>query len=188
MDRDDKKPLIRWRDSGSEAFVWAVKGYRPPENFYNRRHELAGADLYVAYYQTNKLEHWDANPEAHKKLLKLPHKLKYDRRMKLEGKTFYWEIDRGTEELDVIRGKVKAYQNFAASVDFWFYVIFTIKATRRGTIEERCDDIIGVIQDCGTKGFQFLVARHDDIVNDPLGKVFVPANKPDGFVALSQLS
>lgn len=190
--RSDDNPnglLTRFREHPSEQYLYAYHPYRFPENFFNRKHEIACGDIYVAYKVTGKVKHWDAEPEAHKKLLGLSHKLKYDRRMLLtfNDAPIYWEVDRGTEDLEVIAGKVKAYQMFHKSVNFRFYVIFTVKDTRYGTIEERCEDIVNTIAECDTPGFQFLVARHSDVVKNPMGKVFLPVNKPDGFLSLDEL-
>lgn len=182
--------LTRFREHPSEQYLYAYHPYRFPENYFNRKHEIACGDIYVAYKVAEVLKHWDAEPEAHKKLLGLTDKLKYDRRMltTFNDSPFYWEVDRGTEDLDVITAKVKAYQKFGQQVDFRFYVIFTVKDTRYGTINERCEDIINVIAECETVGFQFLVARHADVVKNPMGQVFLAANRPDRFMSLSELT
>lgn len=191
----------RHRDHASEQYAWfrtltkeekkaGVREPYVPENFYNRRHEFACADVYVAYKKTGLLEprNWDAEWMVHQKDLGLKFRFNYDRRMQLYGKNFYWEIDRGSENLETIEEKIHKYKQVSNSVDYWFYVIFTVAHNRRRTIDDRCEDIVNVIQQQNTKRYQFLVARQPDVLADPLGKVFVPAADPTSFLSLQELT
>jgi hypothetical protein len=180
--------IKRDRHHNNEPYFFFLSNERFSDNFFNKHHERACADIYVAYKTTGLMEGWDDNWKDHTKEYGLKFNLRYDRRMRYKGQTFYWELDRGQEDLETIEGKVKKYQKFLNETQHIFFIIFVVESTRYKTIEERCEDITNVIASQNTKGFQFLVARHADVIENPLGSVFLPVNAPDQFISLDQLS
>lgn len=150
-----------------------------PENFYNRKHELAIADLFVAYYP--HITHWDTKWGVYEiERLNIPmFKVFYDARMVLNGNVILWEVDNGTEDLaKQVSPKVDKYIALSnAYPSLRFTVIFTMSKYRRMNLSKRSHDLLEALASV-KRGNQFLVAKHGELVADPFGKTLVSPLDP----------
>lgn len=166
--------------------LWSLPGRKQPINWYSRKHEIDAADLFVALARTGKLQHWDvgwADTESHF----AQHRVNYDRRAEIEGvrHVVFFEVDRGTEDLDTIRRKVDKYIGLqTAYPDEHFMVLFTVQGYRWTDARSRCDDINKVLHSV-KRGNQFLTTPHIAFIADPLGEVVIPPHHPDRLLRLT---
>lgn len=122
----------------------------------------------------------------------------YDARMKKWNTIFYWEVDRGTEEMEILYDKVDKYIAFSNKYfTDKFHVIFTLQYFRFGEeqsdtqrlkkLKERSNLLLDYLA-TKHRGNQFLVAWHDQVIATPYGAVFVSPLAPATPVALEALS
>lgn len=141
------------------------------------QHELAAANIYVAYQTTGKLEQWHAEP--HEEYLSIG--LKPDRASVIGGRIVFWEVDRGTEVLAVIRAKVERYiQLSRLHPERRFYVAFSAPKGRAKSI------LLDVLLDF-RRGNQFLACDHSRVVAAPLEAVFAGPVDPAQALSLADL-
>lgn len=170
-----------------EAHLWALPKVDLPTNFWNRQHEVDCGDLFVSYFNSagpKRLTHWDAYWDEEEKKGK---RVFYDRRMVLDDKVLLVEVDRGTEELDRFEDKIRKYISYSAShPDDWFYVLITVQGYR-STAELRIQHILDILKRKNVHAFQYLVAPHEAVLADPLGKVWAIWKDPTPHLSLSDL-
>jgi len=143
----------------------------------SHEHERAAADLYVTYQLASMIKFWESVPAD--EYLELG--LKPDRASTLEGRIIFWEVDKGTETLNVIRKKVERYIELSKlHPNNRFYVIFT--ATR-----ERARSILLDVLPAYKRGDQFLVAEHRSVVERPTEAVFVSPKDPNKWLSIYDL-
>jgi hypothetical protein len=134
----------------------ATRGLQEPKY----KHEVGAADLFVAYYPHLRGNgSWSYEPAVLKD--------RADRGMRLFGKTFYFEVDRGTEPPAEIAAKLDNYIRYAQATGERFHVIFSLmdgkeKAHNRG------NKLIPLLKEC-RRGNQFLLAHQQRLIDDPLG-------------------
>ena len=143
----------------------------------NHEHERACADLYVTYSLTWNVRFWELMP--HPEYIELG--LKPDRVSNIDARIVFWEVDRGTETLAVIRRKVERYIELSRlHRDRKFYVIFTATRGRAKSI------LLDVLPDF-RRGNQFLVAEHQAVVERPYDAVFVSPLDPTKWLSIPAL-
>jgi hypothetical protein len=124
------------------------------------QHETAAADLFVSLYSHLKGGSWSYEPFILKE--------RADRGMRLAGKTFYFEVDRGTESLREIEAKLDNYISYARHSGERFHVVFALLDGKQ-TAHRRGEDLIPLLQ--GKKrGNQLLLVHLKRLAEDPLGK------------------
>jgi hypothetical protein len=123
------------------------------------------------------------------KALNLKHyKVKYDARMVLNGRVYLLEVDRGSEDLEQLTHKIRKYVAFADSLPSEsFQVVFTLQKYRRMHFGNRADAVIDLLARQKRRNM-FVVARHSDVLADPLGPVFVSPLDPTKKQHLSELT
>src|ERR1019366_5538265 len=123
-----REQIKRWRDHASESYLFCLPEVDIPTNFYNRQHEIDCGDLFVAYFNTGKLQYWDALWQEDEKGIKDNYRVWYDRRFQLDDKLFFLEVDRGTEDLDAFETKIKKYLKLAQDHQgVNWYVLITVQ-------------------------------------------------------------
>ncbi len=166
--------IQQFRNHNNEPFVWYLPDNSPPpNNWFSRQHEIDIGDLFVAYYE--HLTHWDTKwTDYEKQTFDIPrYRVHYDARMVLGGKVYLWEVDRGTEEIDVqLDPKVDKYIALSHTLPYGaFQVLFTLQKYRRMNFKERVGQFVEMLQE-KKRGNQFLFAQHSEVLADPLGQVF----------------
>lgn len=141
------------------------------------QHELAAANLYVAYETTGKLEQWYTEP--HEEYLSIG--LKPDRASVIDGRIVFWEVDRGTEILAVIREKVERYIRLSQlHPERRFYVVFSAPKGRAKSI------LLDVLTDF-RRGNQFLACDQARVTATPLEPVFAGPVDPAQPISIADL-
>lgn len=182
------KEIHRDREHNNQPYLWMLPGITFPQNFYTQRHEIDIADLFVTYYP--HVTHWDTEwGELERTKLNIPHyRVNYDARMVLHGRVYLWEVDRGSEDLEQLASKVKKYLAFADSLPGeLFQVVFTLQKYRRMHFGHRADAVIDLLARQKRRNM-FVVAKHVDVLADPLGGVFVSPLEPMSKRHLSELT
>lgn len=175
------------RKSKWEPTLWSLPGYKQPISSAFRQHYIDTTNIAAAYWP---LQHWDekwleedyANYDINNKVPM------YDARMKKWDAIMYWEVDRGTEEMEDLFEKVDKYIDFSDRYyEDRFHVIFTLQYFRFGEdqdpaqrlkkLRERSDELLDYLID-KKRGNQFLIAWHDHILADPYGSVYVSPLDP----------
>lgn len=188
MEKD--KEIHRDREHNNQPYMWMLPGMTFPQNFYTRTHELDVADLFVACYP--HVTHWDSEWGAtEREALNIPHyRVNYDARMVLNGRLYLWEVDRGSEDFEQLEAKVKKYVAFSDSLGAEaapFQVIFTLQKYRRMSLNNRAHRLLELLASKKRRN-QFLVAKHREVLTDPLGAVYVSPTDPENRNALSDLT
>jgi len=139
-------------------------------------HEHAGADLFVKYYR--HLEAWSYEPilfydPATKK------NVRADRGMKLGGKTYFFEVDRDTENIGEIRKKIDNYIQYGYETNERFHVIFDVAVDDLDQANKRLKDEIGKYLDTIHRGNQFCATFHtlltESDITEPV--IFTPSGR-----------
>jgi hypothetical protein len=178
----------RDRDHNNQPFIWMLPGVVFPQNFYTQRHELDVADLFVALYR--HVSHWDTEwGTLERETLRIPqYKVNYDARMVLNGRVYLWEVDRGTEDFEQLFEKVNKYIRFAESLQTEsFQVVFTMQKYRRQHFGRRVDEFLKFLASKKHRNM-FLVAKHGEVLTDPLGAAYVSPLDPLVKRHLSELT
>jgi hypothetical protein len=138
-------------------------------------HEVAAADLFVHYYPY--LEAWSYepilfyDPQTKKNV-------RADRGMKLDGKTFFFEVDRDTENFSIIQKKIDDYIRYGRETETRFHVIFDIYVDEfeRGQARLRK---IGEYLDTLHRGNQFALCYHTTVTNSDVSEavIFTPSGR-----------
>lgn len=186
MEKD--KEIHSDREHNNQPKVWMLPGVDYPQNFYTRAHELDVAALFVACYP--HVTHWDSQwGELEKETLNIPHyKVNYDARMVLNGRVYLWEVDRGTEDFDQLFAKVDKYIQFSKSLPpDSFQVIFTMQKYRRSKVKNRANKLLEYLASKKHRN-QFLVVMHDEVLENPLGAVYVSPLNPMAKCLLASLT
>lgn len=131
----------------------ATKGLQEPKY----KHEVGAADLFVAFH--SHMGQWAYEPQVLKE--------RADRGVRLFGKTFYFEVDRGTEPPAEIAAKLDNYVRYAIESGERFHVIFALMDGKE-TAHNRGNKLIPLLRE-RKRGNQFLLAHHARLVNEPLG-------------------
>lgn len=134
------------------------------------KHEVGAADFFAAFYPYLREQSggWSYEPPILKD--------RADRGMRIFGKTFYLEIDRGTEPASEINAKLDNYIRYDQDSGEPFHVIFVLMDGKKPA-QRRGDEIIQFILE-RQRGNQFLIASHARLIQDPLGELlFSPTNE-----------
>lgn len=183
------KELEKFREHNNEPYVWHLPtNPPPPHNWYSRKHEIDVGDLFVTYYPY--ITHWDTKwGQLEKEKLNIPrYRVHYDARMVLDGRVYLWEVDRGTEDIDVqLEDKIDKYIDFAHSLPYGaFQVLITLQKYRRMNLTNRAGRVAALLAE-KKRGYQFLFALHEQVIANPLGPVFgspLAPEVPDTLQAL----
>ena len=94
--------------------------------------------------------------------------IRFDRKLIYKKKTFFFEVERGTQPIDTIEKKIKNYSHLQGS----FNVIFTVQdyqdAHRFKSSQSQGEKILELLSKY-KRGNQFLVTPHKAFLSDPLG-------------------
>jgi hypothetical protein len=163
----DKKitnpPLIKCQQFGTGIADWFMlprtRGLQEPKY----KHEVGAADLFTALYPHLVAQGgaWSYEPVI------LDNRA--DRGMRLFGKTFYFEVDRGTEAPREIEEKLDRYIRYSQKSGETFHVIFALMDGKESA-QSRGDKLIPLLQE-RRRGNQFLLASHARLEEDPLGRL-----------------
>jgi len=169
---------------------WCLKG-RPAPSKWNWQHEVDAGNLMIAFRNTDLLISWDAKWDAdeYREFAK-KHGVNYDRRMQLEGvsQLVFIEVDRGNEDLGVLREKVQKYIRLAQSFPGDpFVVIFTLQARLSSNLAERANSVLERVLKPFGRGKQFVIAPHEMLLRDPMGKVLVSYSDPSSSFSVLDL-
>lgn len=174
-----------WMLSPTQARAAGRPAVTCPDNFYNRKHEIAVADLFVRYFP--HVTHWDNRWLGTEEQFK-SFGLYYDARMVIDGKLVFWEVDRGTE--DLAKQVIPKVEKYVALSEAYprdrFAVCFTFERYRRQDLNRRINDVLFALSGF-RRGDQFLVAKHAEACADPLGAVFVSPKDPTSKQPLLKL-
>lgn len=182
--------VTRFRDHEGQAYVHMLTNpnLKLRGNWYNRQHELSCADVFISLYHTGRLEHWDyrwtKQEEDYYGIKRL--KVYYDRKFVVDGKVFFLEVDRGTEDPEQLEDKIRKYKDFSTNFpDEWFYVLFAVQGSRYYKLSERLKWIMKLL-DKHTPGKQFLVTEQQLAEQNPLGEIYISAqdSKPTSILSL----
>lgn len=191
-------------------WIWTLPKVRVLTQYFNLQHELDCADLFVKYFAgiTDWDNGWTDGEYEEYRVKDLG--VHYDRRMVYKGRTYLWEVDRGTEPLGVepqkikgkidffrdgdkktLREKIANYMRFSRVHSYRFTVLFTVQDWRYGgydeeRTEQRVIDLHRMLKDADGKN-HFLVADHRELLLDPQGKHFLYYKYPD-LLSLEDLS
>lgn len=169
------KPTLKLKDFGigNQADWFMLTGTDISNKSY--WHEVAGADLFVKYYP--HLEAWSYEPilfydPATKK------NVRADRGMKYSGKTFFFEVDRDTENIGIIKQKIDYYIRYGHETNQRFHVIFDVAVDDLEKANKRLREI-GEYLDTIHRGNQFCVSFHTLLteisVTEPV--IFTPSGR-----------
>jgi hypothetical protein len=138
-------------------------------------HEVAGADLFVKYY--SYMEAWSYEPPLFYDP-ETKNNVRADRGLKMYGKTFFFEVDRDTENIGVIKKKIDDYIRYGRETGDRFHVIFDVvldevKKTNLRTRE------IGEYLDTIHRGNQFCLSSHTLLTNSDVDEpvIFTPSGQ-----------
>jgi len=128
-----------------------------PRNAKYYSHEVACADLFVAYHPY--MDAWAYEPSVGA--------IRADRGMQLAGKTFYFEVDRAKENMSDIEAKIEAYiahyyelrRRYNDETKARFHVIFDVVNPKQKVVQKRIEDI-GKMLDRYKRSNQFAVSSH----------------------------
>lgn len=181
------------RSSEYEPRLWSLPGVKKPISPQFRQHYIDTVNVLTKYWP---VQHWDEawlEDEPYDKALPM-----YDARMKKWDRVFYWEIDRGTEDIEELFEKVHRYVYFSNNnPDHKFHVCFTMQYFRFGPdqdeaqrlkkLKERSNQLLAFLAE-QRRGNQFLVAWHDHVLADPYGSIFVSPLDPSRASSLEALT
>ena len=137
-------------------------------------HEKAGADLFVSFYP--HIKRWAYEPFINS--------MRADRGMQSKnGLTIYFEVDRLTENIQVLKDKVGNYIRYSDKTRERFHVIFAFVGAREN-VRKRGDKIIPYLH-AQRRGDQFLIVNHEKLITDPCGQVLYSPR--DEILSLSML-
>lgn len=177
-------------DNRIEPDLWSLKGARQPSNWYNRDHEIDCADLFISYKNTNQLAYWASRWEPEElHPFGETFSVYFDRRMELEDvdQVFFFEVDRGTEDLDTVKRKVEKYVALSNHlVGQGMTILFTVQGYRWTTSQTRLSRILSILRDA-RRGNQFLIAPHEEVLANPLGKVWISPVDGETKICLNDL-
>lgn len=185
------------RKSEYEAALWSLPGIKKPIGAQFREHYIDTTNLLVKYWEP---QHWDEKwMEEDFQTYTIDQTVPmYDARMKKWNTVFYWEVDRGTEEMEELFEKVNKYIKLSNKhPNDKFHVIFTMQYFRFGidqSPEQRLkklrDRSYELVEYLGAKkrGNQFLVAWHDQVIADPYGPVFISPLNPNVPISLESVT
>jgi hypothetical protein len=134
------------------------------------KHEVGAADLFVAFYPALREQggKWGYEPAILRE--------RADRAMMLFNKTFYLEVDRGTEPLSEIATKLDNYIRYSHETGERFHVVFALMDGKE-TAQARGNKLIPLLRE-RRRGNQFLLCNHNRLVADPLGRLlYSPTNE-----------
>jgi AAA+ ATPase superfamily predicted ATPase len=162
--------LIKCQSFSTSIADWfmlpSTRGLQEPKY----KHEVGAADLFTAFYPYLREESgkWGYEPQILKE--------RADRAMRLFSKTFYFEVDRGTEPPSEIYSKLDNYIRYAQETGERFHVIFALMDGKKPA-QKRGEEIIQFLVE-RQRGNQFLIASHARLIQDPLGELlFSPKNE-----------
>lgn len=180
-----------YREHPQQAYLWSVKGTKAPANYYNRQHDEAVGDLFVAFYNATHGElYWDVRwPDDDKQDYEINrYGVNYDARMHYRDKVYFWEIERSTKDITGERSletKIEKYIRFSnAFHQDKFTVLITIQGYRHIKALDRLKETLAMLME-KRRGHQFLVGLHERVMADPLGPVFVSPSDPAKAISLA---
>ncbi len=123
-------------------------------------HEEAGGDLFVAFKP--HIKRW-----AHEPFI---NSMRADRGAQFnDGLTIYFEVDRITENLPVLKDKIDNYILYSNETSERFHVVFAFVGSQE-SVRERGYKLIPYLES-KRRGDQFLIVNHEKLISDPLGQV-----------------
>jgi hypothetical protein len=124
-------------------------------------HEVAGADLFVAYF--NYASKWFVEYKVKDD--------RADRGMDIFDKLIFFENDMGTENIQVLFDKVENAISYTEETKKRCYFIYTFSGDQK-KIEERGKKLLLYLAN-KRRGDQFTVTNHSRLISDPLGEMLV---------------
>ena len=168
------KPSLKVKDFGIGQADWFMLTSTDVSNK-SYPHEVAGADLFVKYYPY--MEAWSYepllffDPTSRKNV-------RADRGLKMKGKTYFFEVDRDTENIGVIQKKVDQYIQYGRETGERFHGIFDVVLDDITKTNLRSEEI-GRYLETIHRGNQFCVAAHSRLtatqVDEPV--IFTPSGQ-----------
>jgi hypothetical protein len=204
MPRLEKKGLVKRHPKVSKYLptIWSHPGLKDIKTIDDKQHELDCMDLYVAFWKSfpDGMQYWDWRwqpDERHSYETYKKDGFNFDARMKYKGDWFFLEVDRGTKTLEQLEDQVMGYILFSKKVpEPYFRVIFTLQFERYGftysaaekhkQVNKRARFLLELFDKHKT-GERFLVARHAEVLTDPLGPVLVSPLDPSKPKAIDNL-
>jgi hypothetical protein len=164
----------------------------PPSNFYNRDHEVDVGNVFVAVAKTRKLERWTVGWDKDEKKRFGIYGVNYDACLEwdpdITDQVIFIEVDRGTEDMDTLKEKVRKYTKLAdANPHSPFVVIFTIQGRDGAPVKPRGEKILREVLAPAKRGNLFLASPHKAFLLDPLGPVLIPPYQQDTLLSFSDL-
>jgi hypothetical protein len=137
-------------------------------NRFTYKHTNDCADIYLSLLFTSEDFEWSFEGNEGD--------IRFDRRLIFNGKTFYFEIERGTQGIEIITEKVRRYCQLPNSP----HVVFTVQdyedTHRFKSAKDQGQKILELLTTF-RRGNQFLVTPHQSFVADPFGdRLISPLN------------
>lgn len=175
-----KQNLLKSKSYGlGKDYFWSLRkhpvisdlGYEPPRaevHAFKYEHEKQCAEVFVSLALTEKLYDW----QGHKRISKgiIP-----DRIANLENRTFYLEIERGTQ--DKIVQKTENYRRFWRETKSDFYVLYLVKD------EKTLEDAVRKLEAINASD-HYLVGVFSEFTDEPLKAILTGTQRS---VSLSEL-
>ncbi|HEX8266952.1 MAG TPA: hypothetical protein VF596_16235 [Pyrinomonadaceae bacterium] len=154
-----RKEIKCWYiDVGADWFLLNSTPKKKKSKYY---HEVAAADLFVAYFN-----------HASKWFVEYPIKDDWtDRGMDIFEKRIYFEVDMCTENIQVLYDKIENAIAYSEETKKRCYFIYTFLGEQK-KIEERGKKLLLYLA-TKRRGDQFTIANHPRLIADPFGEVLI---------------
>lgn len=182
-----------------EPNCWALPGTKEVSPEF-KAHELDITDLFKTFWRVQPSLYWDQRWQADELVEYGIHKkdsFLFDARMNFRGVWVFWEVNRGSKSPDQLRDQVKGYADFSKRYpEYRFHVIWTLNFDKAGLTvsDDRRKEVIArdarvLLSEFAEyrRGEQFLVARHHDVLKDPLGDHLVSSLDPTKPFSIEKL-
>lgn len=174
----DRELIVFRAREQSYPNLYAAPGTRKPINDRNLYgHEMDCADVFVALKRIygTRLVRWERDMDKYRKREFSKFGVRPDRIFEIEdnNQVFFLEVDRGTEDLDIIIEKLEGYTALSNHYHTQpLTVLFTAQAYRYyNNDQDRLDDLVDCFKKA-SRGNQFIGAIHDHFVEDPTAAVW----------------
>lgn len=165
MEKDKEVKRQQFTFSGD----WFMLPATEKKTKWRYEHEVASADLFVAL--APHFEAWIFEPYIGNK--------RADRGVKINGQTFYFEVDLCNEGMSVLEEKIENYMK----ADGRFHVVFSFLGEKE-EVQRRGSLLIPYLQKI-KRGHQFLLTNHKVLCAAPLApKLYSPKDEFLSFTSV----
>lgn len=175
-----KQNLLKSKSYGlGKEYFWSLRrhpviaelGFEPPRaevHAFKYEHEKQCAEVFVSLALTEKLYDW----QPHKRISKgiIP-----DRMARFENRTFYFEIERGTQ--DKVIQKTENYRKFWCETKEEFSALFLVKD------EKALEDSVNKLEAANASD-HYCVGVFLQFIDDPLNAVLTSAHRSISFLEM----